>query len=105
MRGSGPETIDDRRRRIRIFLSSPGDVAAERNAARALVKEALPVDPFLRDRVTFDIVSWDDPHATPAMPAHLTPQEAISRGLAKPSECDIVLVIFWSRMGTPLPPD
>ena len=26
-------------------------------------------------------------------------------GAAKPSECDIVVVIFWSRMGTPLPDD
>jgi hypothetical protein len=37
--------------------------------------------------------------------ATLTPQEAINQGLAKPSECDIVVVIFWARMGTPLPDD
>ena len=36
------------------------------------------------------------------MPAQLEPQEAINEGLKKPSECDIVIVIFWSRMGTPL---
>lgn len=38
------------------------------------------------------------------MLATMTPQEAINRGLAKPSDCDIVIVIFWGRMGTPLPP-
>lgn len=37
------------------------------------------------------------------MRAILTPQEAIKQGLPKPSECNIVIVIFWSRMGTPLP--
>ena len=34
------------------------------------------------------------------MPAQMEPQEAINRGLRKPSECDIVIVVFWARMGT-----
>src|SRR5262249_439167 len=75
------------RRHIRIFLSSPGDVAVEREAARTLIKDALPVDAFLRDKATFELVSWDDPHATTAMPANLTPQEAINRGLPRPRDC------------------
>ena len=93
------------RQHFQIFLSSPGDVEAERDIARELIKEVLPVTPFVRGRATFDIVSWDDPHAAPGLPAHLTPQEAINRKLAKPSECDIVIVILWSRIGTPLPPE
>ena len=39
------------------------------------------------------------------MEAAYTPQEAIARGLPKPSECDLCVAIFWSRMGTPLPRD
>ena len=35
----------------------------------------------------------------------MTPQEAISQQQPKPSECDVVVVIFWSRMRTPLPSD
>jgi hypothetical protein len=89
---------------LRIFLSSPGDVGDERRLARELIKNELPYDPFIRDKATLEIVSWDDPHAPAAMPAHLTPQEAINRGLGKPSDCDIVIVLFWKRMGTPLPP-
>jgi len=88
---------------FKIFLSSPGDVLEERDIVRELVKEALPYSPFVRGRATFDIVSWDDRHAAPGLDAHLTPQEAINRKLPKPSECDIVIVILWSRMGTPLP--
>jgi len=72
---------------------------------RDLIKEVLPVIPFIRGRVAFDVVSWDDPHAAPGLDAHLTPQEAINRQLPKPAECDIVIVILWSRMGTPLPAD
>ena len=90
-------------RQFRIFLSSPGDVAEERDIARDLIKDVLPYSPFIRGRAAFDVVSWDDPHAAPGLDAHLTPQEAINRQLPKPSECDIVIVILWSRMGTPLP--
>ena len=39
------------------------------------------------------------------MQATLTPQEAIKQGLPPPSQCDIVVVILWSRIGTPLPDD
>jgi hypothetical protein len=39
------------------------------------------------------------------MEAGLTPQEAIKRGFPKPSQCDLVIVILWSRIGTPLPAD
>jgi hypothetical protein len=38
----------------------PGDVAAERELARKLIKDELPYDPLLRGRVTFDVFSWDD---------------------------------------------
>jgi hypothetical protein len=87
---------------IRVFLSSPGDVWEERNLARKIIKEELQYDPFLRGRVALDIVSWDDPSSPTPMLASLTPQEAVNRGLPKPSECDFVIVILWGRFGTPL---
>ena len=59
--------------RLKVFLSSPGDVRRERDLARELVKDVLPVDPFIRNKATLEIVSWDDPHASVAMPAHLPP--------------------------------
>jgi hypothetical protein len=37
------------------------------------------------------------------MDAHVTPQEAVNRGLTLPSRCDVVVVLLWSRLGTPLP--
>ena len=88
-------------RHIRVFLSSPGDVSDERARARTAL-ERLAKKPLLRGRVTIEVVSWDDPDAPVPMDAGLTPQEAVSRGLAKPSECDLTIVILWARMGTPL---
>lgn len=90
-------------RPFRIFLSSPGDVGEERKAARRLIKERLPVDPFLRNRASFDVISWDDPDSGTPMLGTLSPQECVNRFGAKPSECDIVIVVLWARMGTPLP--
>jgi hypothetical protein len=87
---------------LRVFLASPGDVADERALARHLLKDELPYDVFLRDRVTFDIVSWDDPAAPTPMPARLTPEEAVIQFETKPSKCDIVIVVLWSRLGTHL---
>src|SRR4051812_11024114 len=91
--------------RIRVFLSSPGDVADERGLARRLIEHQLRRDPSFRQRALVEAVAWDDPDALTPMPAQLTPQEAVDRHLPKPSACDIVVVILWARMGTLLPPD
>lgn len=91
-------------RHFRIFLSSPGDVANERLLALQVIDQ-LPFDPVLRDRVTLESVAWDKPGEDTPLLANMTPQDAILEGLAKPSDCDLVIVIFWSRMGTPLPPE
>src|SRR5687768_14030877 len=87
---------------LRVFLASPGDVADERALVRHLLKDELPYDPLLRGHVTFDVVSWDDPTTPIALPARLRPQEAIIRFGTRPSECDVVVVVLWSRLGTHL---
>ncbi len=91
-------------RHLRIFLASPGDVANERALALKVI-EGLAYDAFLRGKVTLETVAWDKPGGGTPMLATLTPQEAITRGLPKPSECDIMVAVFWSRMGTLLPDD
>jgi formylglycine-generating enzyme required for sulfatase activity len=94
--------VDTELLQVRVFLASPGDVADERALARTVLNR-LEAYPGFDGRVVIREVSWDSPGASTPLPAHLTPQEAIRRGLPKPSECDIVLVMLWSRMGTPLP--
>jgi formylglycine-generating enzyme required for sulfatase activity len=93
--------VTDIIRLFRIFLSSPGDVAEERTKVRELLL-GLARGPFVRGRVLIDVVSWDDPHAPAQMDARLTPQQAVDRSLPTPAECDITVVLLWSRMGTPL---
>ncbi|MCC6615848.1 MAG: DUF4062 domain-containing protein [Anaerolineae bacterium] len=89
-------------RLIRVFLSSPGDVKEERQLARSAI-EHLNSDPLLSKLVHLEVIAWDqDPTGMPML-AHMTPQRAIDQGLRKPSDCDIVAVLFKHRMGTPLP--
>ena len=85
---------------LRIFLSSPGDVTQERLLAREAIQR-LPNHPSFRERVAFNVIAWDEPGADTPMRATMSPQEAINAGLPRPSECDLVVVIFWGRMGTP----
>ena len=87
---------------VQIFLSSPGDVADERGLARQVL-QSLPKEVSFAGKIHIDEISWDDPGNPVALDARFTPQEAINRERPKPSECDVVVVILWARMGTPLP--
>ena len=87
---------------LRVFIASPGDVVDERRLARQVLGQ-LPYDPLVRGRLTIETVAWDQPGGGTPMYATMTPQAAITAGLPRPSECDVVVAVLWSRMGTPLP--
>jgi hypothetical protein len=91
---------------IRVFLASPGDVNEERAVALEVL-DMLEYDPLFKRNgaggVSIHAVAWDKPGGDTPMRATMTPQTAIKQGLPRPSECDIVLVLFWGRMGTELP--
>ena len=88
---------------LRIFLSSPGDVAEERQLAREAIAELQREPEFEESKL--EPVSWDDPQGGTPLVAQLDPQTAVEHGLPKPSECDVVVGIFWARMGSPLSRD
>jgi hypothetical protein len=87
---------------FRIFLASPGDVLDERKLARAVIDQ-IRHERLFKGRIDIAVIAWDQPGTAVAMDAGLTPQEAIRQGLPEPADCDLVVVILWSRMGTPLP--
>lgn len=88
---------------FRIFLASPGDVHPERGIAREVIEKIRHEPRF--NHLDIKVVAWDQPGAGVAMEAGLTPQEAIKRGLQQPKDCDLVVMILWARIGTPLPSD
>ena len=54
------------------------------------------------NRAVIRAVRWDDPDRHIPMLANLGPQESVNAALPRPAHCDITVVIFWARMGTPL---
>jgi hypothetical protein len=90
---------------LRIFLSSPGDVAEERRLALHLIDSELAKLPALRGQLGFEPIAWDDPAAPIALLANETPQQSVNAARPRPATCDIVIVILWARMGSPLPDD
>jgi hypothetical protein len=95
---------DGKLHQFRIFLASPGDVPLERKLAREAITHISSERRF-RNRIDIEIIAWDQPGATVAMEAGLTPQDAIAQGLPKPEDCDLAVIILWSRIGTQLPAD
>jgi hypothetical protein len=87
---------------FRVFIATPGDLSAERHAVFDTIMR-LPYDPLLRDKVSLQAVAWDGPFLFAPMLASMDPQQAISAGMPLPSQCDIVIVAFHGRIGTPLP--
>lgn len=87
---------------LKLFLSSPADVAEERRLAIETVR-ALEDSPWLRERVNLVVLAWDDPVAAAPLDAGETPQKSINRWSGRPADCDLTIVVLWGRIGTPLP--
>jgi tetratricopeptide (TPR) repeat protein len=79
---------------LKIFLSSPGDVAEERALAEIVFRRLADE---VADAVRVELVIWEHE----PIYAHSNFQSQIER----PSLCDLVVCILWSRLGTRLPSD
>jgi tetratricopeptide (TPR) repeat protein len=81
-------------RQVRIFVSSPGDARFER---RRLERVTERLNGEFQGTARIIVIRWE----TEFYKAHDTFQAQIPEA----AECDIVLAIFRSRLGTELPPD
>jgi hypothetical protein len=77
---------------MRIFVSSPGDVGEERVMTERVVQR---LQGEFGQSVKLEPILWEHE----PMRATQHPQEQIPL----PSECDIVVCLLWSRLGTRLP--
>ena len=80
---------------IRIFISSPGDVAEEREKAREVVRR---LQRRYLGRLKLVSILWEDLF----LGADISFQEGIERILSQDGGIDIAVFIFWSRLGSPL---
>jgi tetratricopeptide (TPR) repeat protein len=81
-------------REVKIFVSSPGDVMAERQRLQRVVDR---LNGRLSGALKFRLVRWEEGFYK----SHDTFQAQIEQAAA----CDIVLSVFWTRLGTELPAD
>jgi tetratricopeptide (TPR) repeat protein len=79
---------------LKIFLSSPGDVAEERALAEIVFRRLADE---VANMTRLSVVLWEHE----PLFAHTGFQQQIER----PSQCDLVVCILWSRLGTRLPSD
>ena len=78
---------------IRVFVSSPSDVRAERERAERLIARLAGV---YAHAIRFSIHRWEQSYYA----AHADFQNQIP----SPAKSDLVLCILWKRLGSPLPP-
>ena len=77
-----------------IFVSSPGDVAPERAVTERVIRR---LQGRYAGRGELRVILWEHE------PLHAG--ESFQTQLPRPSQCDIVICILWSRLGTRLPPN
>ena len=82
------------KKKIRIFISSPGDVQQERKIARKVISE---LNELYSRFVEIEVLMWEDFPLT----VDSTFQEGIDFFL-KEDVIDFAIFILWSRLGTPL---
>ena len=81
-------------RQIKLFISSPGDVMDERKRLMTVIDR---LNGRFAGSAHISPVNWPDHFYK----AHTTFQAQIAQAAA----CDIVISIFWTRLGTELPTD
>jgi hypothetical protein len=78
--------------RVRLFASSPGDVADERRRVDLTVERLNTV---FAGRVAIETIRWETRHYS----AHETFQPQIP----ETADCDVVVALFRGRLGSPMP--
>ena len=77
--------------KIRLFVSSPSDVAAERRRVDNVIKR-IQLD---YEGIEFEIIRWEE--------SFYTAQSTFQNQISSSADADIVLCILWKRLGSPLP--
>lgn len=82
---------------IAVFLSSPGDVQAERERAKRACLE-LQNEPHVRQHFRLDTYAFED-RVPPLIGEQ--PQHTVDRYMLRPDDADVLVCVLWSRLGSP----
>ncbi|GEM_PF-1807549 len=84
-------------KQIDIFISSPSDVAHERQITKTIIESLNRVHFIPNGYLLYPQAYEELVPAKVGSPA----QDVVNRYMKTPDLCHIVIVVFWSRMGTP----
>ena len=82
---------------LKIFVSSPFDVATERQLVKQVVDQ-LNTLPFINEHVLLKLYAYEQ-NVPPA--TGKGPQMIIDQYMPTPDQVDIFICLLWNRMGTP----
>jgi hypothetical protein len=77
---------------IRVFVSSPGDVPVERERVDHV---ATRLNELFKDRIRIETIRWEKDF--------YSSHQHFADKIPRTTDADLVIAIFWSRLGTPLP--
>src|SRR5262245_21016207 len=81
-------------RTVRVFVSSPSDVDYER---RRIERVAERLNGQFANVARLETVRWET--------QHYKAQPTFQAQIPEAADCDIVISVLWSRLGSELPPD
>lgn len=81
-----------------VFISSPGDVKAEREIVKKMLAK-LNTMPHINSRYVLKAMAWED--TTPPVMGD-NPQKIVDKYMMQAEHSDIFICILWNRMGTPV---
>jgi len=79
---------------ISLFVSSPGDVLPERDAVTRVVQR---INDEQRGLLAIKDIRWEG--------AYYGAHDTFQSQIIETDACDLVVCIFWRRLGSELPPD
>src|SRR5215469_11171590 len=82
---------------VKVFISSPRDLLPEREAVKRVLDD-LNQSPTLREQYTLLPFAYEDD--APALVGQ-PPQTIIDQHMLRVDDADIVICMFWLRIGTP----
>ncbi|MGD9347561.1 MAG: hypothetical protein PVH84_16970, partial [Candidatus Aminicenantes bacterium] len=84
--------MTEKRKSLRIFISSPGDVVEERTLTKRVLDR---LQGEFSGRIILESIFWEH--------EPLLATASFQKQIVRPSETDIMVTILWSRLGTRLP--
>src|SRR5271165_4881328 len=80
---------------VRIFISSPSDVAEERKAAAELIEQELAKREAFRKPLKLDAFRYEDLHSDTPFLANRSAQASVDQRLQS-ADAEIVVAILWA---------